>query len=430
MLNKRITRSEFLRIAAKAAGLSAAWPLVGGLTRAAPALADQGDELPETVFDKLIKPFVNEAGKRRAERQANDQDYQRRVDPELNDGRVNFLLFGQGETFEPPFEKVGIIGSHTVLSYNTTTKQADVVSITHDTRAPEIERYVQRAQNAKEVHPIKIDQAYNIGSLTGGTALAGFSLMRKVLEDATGLSIDFQAAFWDEAIVGLVSHVFGKVKINVPKTFQVNPFYFKGKRYPAGQFTEGEQELDGLQAIQFIKTVVIEDTEYPDPELEHNVRKHLLFKSMFEQWRGIDNVLQRSAFLGKMLLFFIGSVNNNTITYDFDSTSLLINNMKTVIDGLKSLVFGGSSDQLEPEVGKTIYVVDKRQGDGGVRWVKGNDDPLIQEEFDKGFYLDRNMEVPVGGNPYADDLIEGYWASVRALVRSSLLARPASGEAQ
>ncbi|MCL4368895.1 MAG: LCP family protein [Actinobacteria bacterium] len=421
MLNKKISRSEFVRTASKVTGLLAAWAIVGMPGRGTPTFADESSEGSGTFFDKLIGPFANEAGKRRAERQASDQDYQRRVDQELNNGRVNFLLFGQGETFEPPFEKVGVIGSHTVLSYDMTRKAADVVSITHDTRAPEIERYLQ-ATGSDDVRPIKIDQAFRIGSRVGGKAEAGFDLMRKVLEDATGLSIDFQVTFWDEAVVDLVNSAFGKVRVNVPKTFQVNPFYFKGKQYPVSEFVAGEQDLDGLQAIQFIKTVVIEDTDYPDPELEHNVRKHLLFRSMFDQWRNIDSLLQRGVFLGKMLLFVTGSVRNNTITYDFDSTSLLVNNIKAVADSLKTIVFSGSGDQIEPEVGKTLYIVDQRQGQGGVEWVKGSTDPVIAQEFERGFYLDQNMEVAVGGNPYIEDLIEGYWPAVRSLVKSTLLS--------
>ncbi len=421
------SRRAFLGLATRMAGLATAGAMFGGRWPAPPSLWPDATEGSERLFDKLMAPFLNETGKRRAQRQATEAGFFRRVDAELNDGRVNFLLFGQGETFEPPFEKVGIIGSHTILSYDTRRRVADLVSITHDTRAPEIERALKQTGFYPDMYPIKIDQAFNLGTRAGGKAEAGFDLMRRVLESATGLSVDFQLVFWDDAIVDLVNSVFGKVKVNVPKPFTANRFFFKGKGYPQAEFLAGEQELDGLQAIQFIKTVVVEETEYPDPDLEHNARKHLLFRSMFDQWRAMDNPLQRSVFLGKMLLYVTGSVRNNTITYDFDSTALLANNIRAVAEGLKAFVSGGSDQGVEPEVGRTLYIVDRRHGDGGVRWVKGNDEPIIKSEFESGLYVDQNMEVAVGGDPYAEDLVSGYWPAVRAVVKNGLMPAAPTG---
>ncbi len=418
LLKERLSRGSFLRLAGKMAGACAAWAMLG---MPLPPAATSANAEQERLFDKLMVPFINESGKRRASRRGAEADYDHRVDLELNDGRVNFLMFGQGETFEPPFEKVGIIGSHTILSYDTRRKAADIVSITHDTRAPEIERYLMQLTGEQSVTPIKIDQAYQLGATAGGRAETGFALQRQVLENATGLSMDFQVTFWDDAVVDLVNNVFGKVKVKVPKTFNTNPFYFKGKRYPVAEFPAGEQHLDGLQAIQFIKTVVIEDTERPDPELEHNARKHLLFRSMFEQWKGMDNALTKTAFLGKLAVYVVNSVRNSTITYDFDSTSLLVNNIQAVADGLKTFMLGGGAAASEPEVGQTVYIVDYRHGDGGVQWVRGNNDPLIREEFERGVYIDPAMEVAVGGNPYAEDLVGEYWPAVRSLVRSRLM---------
>jgi hypothetical protein len=385
-------------------------------------LSDETAVPSTTLVDRLVAPLANEAMRRRAARQANDPAWEARIDGQLNEDRVNFLLFGQGETYEPPFTKVGVIGSHTILSYNTRRQLADLVSITHDTRAPEIERYIRKATRDDAVRPIKIDQALDTGMRLGATQMAGLALMRETLENATGLAIDYQLAFWDDAIVDMVNTVFGKVRIDVPKSFKVNAFYLKGKRYPEAQFNAGVQEIDGLQCLQFIKTVAIEQAQALDPELEHNARKHLLFRSMFDTWRSMDNIALKAVFLGKIGLFLTLANRNERIMWDFDSTSLLINNVRSVADGIKGLVFDSGGQPIEPGIGAAVYIVDRRHGDGGVGWVKGNTDPIVQQEFARGLYLDENMEVALGGDPYATDLVAGYWGAVRAVVKRKLTA--------
>jgi hypothetical protein len=299
---------------------------------------------------------------------------------------------------------------------------ADLVSITHDTRAPEIERYIRKATRDDAVRPIKIDQALDTGMRLGATQMAGLALMRETLENATGLAIDYQLAFWDDAIVDMVNTVFGKVRIDVPKSFKVNAFYLKGKRYPEAQFNAGVQEIDGLQCLQFIKTVAIEQAQALDPELEHNARKHLLFRSMFDTWRSMDNIALKAVFLGKIGLFLTLANRNERIMWDFDSTSLLINNVRSVADGIKGLVFDSGGQPIEPGIGAAVYIVDRRHGDGGVGWVKGTSDPIVQQEFARGLYLDENMEVALGGDPYATDLVARYWGAVRAVVKRKLTA--------
>ena len=101
------------------------------------------EELPTRVLVTVGLPgsgkttFAKEAERRRAELAKTDPDHSRRIDKALNDGRVNFLLFGYGETHEPPATEKAIIGSQTIISYDTHTRKADIISLTHDIRAPE-----------------------------------------------------------------------------------------------------------------------------------------------------------------------------------------------------------------------------------------------------------------------------------------------------
>jgi hypothetical protein len=345
-----------------------------------------------------------EAKRRRQASAASDPTYWKRLDPRLNATRLNFLLFGYGETHEPPLTERAFIGSLTIFSYDYGTHQIDLVSLTHDIRAPEAERYLHD-QGQPKVGPIKIDRTYSIG---------GFDLMRKTVEDATGLAIDYQLAFKESAIQGATDSVFGGLDVDVPLGFHVNGFYLDGVKYPGGVFQKGLQRLNGVQVIQFIKTVPVE--QHYDPTLEHNARKHLVFRSI------MDALKQHSgdvAFVGRAMFFFGGQVARDSINYDFDLRRLVVDNLRTLMTD-----FGrpSASDTAMPGVRRTMYVVDPASGDGGVQWVQANahDNPVTKRDIDQHIYGELAMEVPYHGDPYASDLPARYWLDVRKLVATRL----------
>jgi hypothetical protein len=345
-----------------------------------------------------------EAKKRRRANAAKDPTYWTRLDPHLNSTRLNFLLFGYGETHEPPDTERAFIGSLTIFSYDYATHQIDLVSLTHDIRAPEAEQYLRDKGEAR-VGPIKIDQTYTIG---------GFDLMRRTIEDATGLAIDYQLAFKESAIQGATDNVFGGLDVNVPLGFKVNGFYLDGVKYPGGIFQKGLQRLNGIQVIQFIKTVPVE--QHYDPALEHNARKHLVFKAIMEALKQHSGDV---AFLGRAALFFGGQLAQDTIADDFDLRSLVIDNLRSLM-----LDFGrpGATDKDMPGVQRAMYIVDPGSGDGGVQWVQANatNNPVTRRDLQQHVYGDVAMEVPYHGDPYAKDLPVKYWLDVRKLVASRL----------
>ncbi|HEY3058353.1 MAG TPA: LCP family protein [Chloroflexota bacterium] len=385
-------------------------PLIGLEATPAPtqfSLAEPS-KTPERAsrFERLMRPFLTEALRRRQQQAAGDPRYWSRVDPRLNATRLNFLLFGYGETHEPPLTERGFIGSLTIFSYDYRSRSVDLVSLTHDIRAPEIERHIARHQQpGQKVGPIKIDQAYNTG---------GFELMRRTLEDATGLAIDFQLAFNEDAIAGATDRVFGGLDVNVPLPFSVNAFYFEGKKYPPGTFGQGPQKLNGLQVIQFIKTVPVE--EHYDLRLEHNARKHLVFRALMD---ALQSNVGDVGFLGRGALFFSGEVATKAIAYDFDLRNLLVENLWSLITERSSTE---RSDTAVPAIARTMYVVDPASGDGGVQWVKANarTNPFTQRDLDMSVYYETAMEVPYTGDPNAEDLVARYWTDVRRLIASRL----------
>ena len=358
----------------------------------------------ESEFERVLHPLLLEAKRRRAAAAATDPSYWTRLDPKLNSTRLNFLLFGYGETHEPPLTERAFIGSITIFSYDYATKQIDLVSMTHDIRAPEAERFLQDRGQA-HVGPIKLDRVYGMG---------GFDLLRKTIEDATGMAIDFQFAFKESVIQGATDNVFNGLDVNVPLPFEVNGFYLDDVKYPGGQFQQGMQHLDGIQVIQFIKTVPVEENY--DPRLEHNARKHLVFRSIMDALKEHSNDV---AFLGRAALFFSSQVSHDALAYDFDLKSLLVDNLRAMMTNMHK---ADATDQDMPSVQRTMYIVDPASGDGSVQWVKANahDNPITQRDLDENVYGETAMEVPYHGDPYAADLATGYWTDVRQLVASRL----------
>ena len=359
------------------------------------------------TFDTLITPFQNEAIKRRAEMLKSDPQYLKRVDAKLNEGRVNFLLFGYGETHEPPATEKAIIGSQTIISYDVRSRRIDIISLTHDIRAPEIER--ELAKRGTKTPAVRIDQAYTVG---------GFKLMRETIEDATGLSIDFQMTFKDVIMQDLVDTVFDGVLVDVPTAFDVHPFYLEGKKYDAGHFAKGVQRLNGRQVIQFIKTVPVTEGAY-DKSLEHNVRKALVFDSLLatinKDARDRGFWIRGGAFVTRQLL-------TGSISYDFDPVSLFVSNVGPTTANLqKTMAKSKPEAALLPRIRQSKYVVDPAAGDGGVQWVTANAavNPNSQRDIDNGVYPSLDVEVPYESNAYGD-LITEYWPSVRSLVRTTL----------
>ncbi len=373
----------------------------------------EGERADESLFDLLIKPLENEAQRRRGERASTDPQWEKTVDLDLNHGRLNILLFGYGypENYSPNSSGFTPEGSPTIVSLDLQNKKVDVISLTHDLRAPELEKAL--AKPGHRVTAIKIDQAYRIG---------GFDLMRRTLEDATGLSVDFQIAFDETVIRDLVDQVFNGVEVEVPRGFEGIPVYVDGVGYPA-RFEKGRLTLDGTQVIVFIKTTpVVPAGQYYGKDLEHNVRKALIFDALL---KGLKGRSSDTGFWIKLVWFIVGEEArfwDRRIGYDFDPIALAVDNIKDLLPHLGALT--RAREMGFPEIRKRLYVQDPANGDGGVGWVvwEASEFPFVRRDVAQGVYPLRGegFAVPFGGNPYAENLVTDYWPSVRALVKQTL----------
>jgi hypothetical protein len=339
---------------------------------------------------------VSIASRGRAERARRDPTFATRIDDELNRNRVNFLLFGYGETWEPPLPR-DIIGTITILSLDMRKRSVSQISLTHDARSPEIERYME--QHGQAPHPSKIDTTYRHG---------GFELMRLAVENATGLSMDYQLSTEDVVVKALVDDALGGIEIDNPIALATNPIFVEGTQYPCGTFPIGKQRLDGTRTLCYLKGLVLPPY---DPAKENNARKPFIYQ-------GLSNALERNLtnplFPIKLLGMLQHQLDRKHIAYDFDATAL-------VFDSVKHLAAGALSRRVTiPTIDQNIYLVDERIGDGGFSWVMGTQNPVIKDELKRGFFKDTAMVV-TSGDPYTYDLAKGYWGSVRTIVKSKLM---------
>lgn len=372
-------------------------------------------------FDILMNYLIAEADRRRAERQKKDPEYSYAVDRQLNQDRYNFVLYGYGDTHEPPRSERVEIGSFTILSYDRRRKVFTKTSLTHDIWAPEIYRYLAARGIPHDSSPIKIHRAFHDG---------GFDLMGQVIEHATGLCADFRIALRDEAIARGIDTVLEYITVDVPYDLDVLPYYLDGKKlgqdYPDNHFQKGRQRFSGARAIQFIKAIPIEPAGTYNKAFEHRVRETYVFQALRASIR--DN-FRNPLFLPRLLVFWQQEEGKGTAQADFDVKALLANNLKLVTDVTGSIVRNGLSSVKMPEIVKEIYIVDARSGDGGVQWASINGalfNPIIRKHIQSGRIPNGGMdlEVPLSDNadPDAEDLVKDYWPAVRRRVRQLLLS--------
>jgi len=384
----------------------------------APSCADQPASAASTrpsgnrpiLFDEFIRPLAETAAAQRAQRAEQDPRYAHRVDQALNARRLNVALLGYGEEHEQTYADVGV--SVTIVSFNLDTWDMASISLSRDIRSPELED-----QSAREPPRWPV-------TLRAGYKSLGFGGMREILEDATGLAIDFQLVMKDVFLRNYLNDVGGPVELVVPKDFHTNVYRLDGTDHPEDFIPAGRQTLSTDRAMTFVLG------EEVDPQLkvdERSYRKDLLLKTLSCQAR--QRLAAKDAgFALSLVRFAVGELQNQDLSVDFD--------FKLITAGLGNLAgtfvgSGGDVDASFPQLSgaRELVVHEAAFGDGGVRRVHQiarepdqdgvADSPLVKEEIQMGS-LAPYMLIPIGGNPYAADLVSDYWGSVRQLVRATL----------
>jgi anionic cell wall polymer biosynthesis LytR-Cps2A-Psr (LCP) family protein len=363
------------------------------------------------LFDQFVQPFVDGATRTRATRTEQDPAYTHRIDQDLNAGRLNVALLGYGEEHDQLYDDVGV--SVTILSLNLATWDMASISLSRDIRVPELE---DESVHQPPRWPLTLRAAYRA---------RGFDGIRAILEDATGLAIDFQVVMKDVFVRNYLNDVNGPVELVVPKDFQTNKYRLDGVEHDEDFIPAGRQTLSTDKVMTFVLAETLDPQGKAD---ERSYRKDLLLKTLS------CTVRQRleardSGFALNLLRFLASELNSQDLNSDFDF-HLIGGGLGSLAQAL--ITSGGNVDQNFPQVGmaRELVVHDPDYGDGGVRRVRRietnpddqglPDQPVVKQEIQLGS-LAPYMLIPIGGNPYATDLVDDYWASVRSLVKSSLI---------
>ncbi|MGH2469568.1 MAG: LCP family protein [Chloroflexota bacterium] len=217
---------------------------------------------PHNLLFDAIRPFLDQALAQREAREASEPDWFSRIDAQLNGNRLNFLLFGYSEEHGETYASYG--GSPSILSYNLTSGGANSVSFTRDLYCPELRG---RLANTPEV----MRHVYAAG---------GFPLLRSVLEDASGLVMDYQAVLKDTLLAHLIDRVTGPITLDVQRAHDGGSFRVGGVEQAGLSITAGSQVMDGLAAMTFLESEDLHPVGRID---DRSYRKSALYSALARQ---------------------------------------------------------------------------------------------------------------------------------------------------
>jgi hypothetical protein len=244
--------------------------------------------------------------------------------------------------------------------------------------------------------------------------------MRAILEDITGLSIDFQLLLKDVFLRNYMRDVSGAIELVVPKDYNTNAYHLAGVEHPNDVIRAGRQSLDADHAMTFVMGEELDPSSKLDERL---YRKNVLLKALSCQVH--DRIGARdSGFVLNLVRFSLGELGSRNLTTDFD--------FQLIARGLGKLaqtfiLSRADAEASFPQIGMTrqLVITDPRLGDGGVRRVhriRDNadepgppDHPLVKQEIAMGSLPDY-MLIADGGNPYSPDPVDDYWWFVRGAV--------------
>ena len=218
-----------------------------------------------SVINKLYE-MIN---KIRSERANKDPEYLRRINTELNNGRVNILLMGL-DIMDQGTQRADAL---LVLSYDVKTNQAKIISIPRSLHSPEVDQmaYVANPDFKKK----------NLSFLVNGMSNFGKGDdFRRIVEDMTGLSVDAQMQWNFDGFKKIIDTV-GGVKISIDQNFIDNYGHYKEfevngtpmfKKSGPGIYT-----FNAAQALQYAR-VRKADTIYERGNRQMEVAKALVKK--------------------------------------------------------------------------------------------------------------------------------------------------------
>lgn len=416
------TRRHFLRNLVLGVG-GAALALTGAgivFTRKSP---EDSPKPPENLFNEFIKPFIEEAMLRRKTWAESDPEYHHMIDKELNENRLNIVVFGYGEEHGESYEDYG--GAPSVFSLDFKTGKIAIVHFSRDIRAPDLERLLPEGQRK----PLTIRDVYRVG----GKGKGGFNQMRYLIGRASGLVADYQLVMKDLVLRDVIAQFAdGNLEIDVPKDHDTGPFRLDRKQYGDGLIKKGRQSMDINQLMRY---VLAEDKNPQGKQDERSYRKNQVTEALVQRMRGKFkqmSLFEKIDYLNQIKDLIERERRDKNLELEFDPNLLAkaFDGMLKVTDRLLGNL-GQNIELIVPEIDKSREIIfhDPYFGDGGVTRVHNilnfpnaggrTDNPRILEEV-RAQSLPAWMLIPDGGNPYSDDLIRDYWQATRSMVKQKL----------
>ncbi len=378
----------------------------------APAGPPADQSQPLNLFIQALRPFINQSLERRAVRKKTEPDYGVRIDDALNLNRVNFLLFGYSEEHGEGYLDFG--GSPSVLSYNAVTGVASFISFTRDLYAPEL----------KDKIPGQTEIMRHV------FVAGGFPLLRTVLENATGLVMDYQAVMKDTVLFNFIDQITGPISVTVASPHDGGTFRFNGIDQPGRIIPAGQQTMDALTAMAFLES---EDQHPAGRADDRSYRKSVIYAAVAQavQQRPAD-----TAFVFKLRDFIEQQVKSSDLMLDFplDLTARAVQSMASIASGL--LTQKGDLQLAFPEFDENhvIVISDPQFGDpqsGVSRVFELKQRSTLQlvngatGHPDPAWTLAAAQSLPdwvqlAEGNPKTNNPPQNYWASVRSHIKTRL----------
>ncbi len=374
---------------------------------------------PDNLFNEFIKPFIADAMTRRRKWAETDPSYHHIIDKELNENRLNIVVFGYGEEHGESYEEYG--GAPSVFSLDLITGKIAVLHFSRDIRAPDLEWLLPEGQR----RPITIRSVYKMG----GTGEKGFNQMRYLIGSMTGLVGDYQLVMRDVVLRDIIQNLAdGQLEVDIPKDHDTGNFRLDRKEYGDGLIRKGKQTMGVTELMRY---VLAEDKNPQGKQDERSYRKNQVTESLIQKVRGKFrqmSLFEKVTYLNSIKSLIEVELGNKNVEMEFDP-----NLISKAFDGIFAIAgrfLGNLGQNIEltiPEIDESKQLVfhDPFFGDGAITRVHNIynhpnsdgriDNPKILEEVRKRQLPDW-MLIPDGGNPYSNDLVRDYWQSTRRAV--------------
>jgi len=194
----------------------------------------------EEEYSAFLARIQEKVNKKRQVRAENDSDYLRRINPELNQNRVNILFLGLDRRAEEERD----LSSNSwradapiIVSVNTESGQVDLLRIPRDLHSPEVDDLTSKHKD----YPFRINAVTVFGDLEDA---------RRIFENATGLSQDFCFSLDFNAFKEVVN-ILGGVTVDVDPSFVEN-YAQEIEDWLNNDLKPGRQRLSGGSAFGYI----------------------------------------------------------------------------------------------------------------------------------------------------------------------------------